>query len=289
MSDGHPSSNQEPLKSPGQYLRSLRHEKNLSIEMVTEATKITGKNIRAIEGSLFEQLPADTFVRGLVTLYGNFLDIDGSKVAAEFLAERKQHATGSRPQNLTMKTIPPSTLAPKKLAEPSHVSSATVALVLLAAIILSFSGFCFYTSWNPFAFLSKQTSTMQASIQRMIAGDKAPETNIDGARTIPETRESTTAHQVIPADKTDDYPYRLSAHFLRDCTATVSIDGQKPIIKKYTSGQVAHWAAQQQLKITFDTSKAATLSLNNAPLSFPNAKNDRPPSLLLPDDVFDHQ
>lgn len=283
MSDRHPSSEQKET-SPGQYLRRLRREKDLSVEVVAEATKISLKNIRAIEQSTFEQLPADTFVRGLVTLYGNFLGIDGGKIAADFLAERKKHSTGSRPQSLAMKTIPPSTLAPKKLAEPSHVSSATVALLLFAAIILSFTGFCLYTSWNPFAFLSKQTSSMQVSIQKMLGGDKAQES------TPGNTQPSGPATEELPAAiEQAEYPYRLTAHFIRDCTATVAIDNENPIKKKYTSGQVAHWKAKQQLKISFDTPESATLTLNNAPLSFPVPEDNQPPSLLLPDDVLDHQ
>ncbi|HHL32856.1 MAG TPA: helix-turn-helix domain-containing protein [Desulfobulbaceae bacterium] len=304
MSDKHPSPERNMEVSPGHYLLKLRREKQLSVEEVSEATKISIKNIRAIEQASFDLLPADTFVRGLVTLYGNYLGIDGRKIAAELLAERKKHSTGSRPQNLAMKTIPPSTLAPKKLAEPSHISSATVALLLFAAIVISFTGFCLYTSWNPFAFLSKQTSSMQVSIQKMFGGDEAQQQQTAGQNTPTNTDtgggEDTisggspqagvrTESDIFSADEQAEYPYRLTAHFIEDCTVTVSVDGTEPIKKRYTSGQTEHWQARQELKITFDTPKSATLSLNDAPLSFPISEDGRPPSLLLPDDVFDHQ
>ena len=304
MSDKHPSPERNMEISPGRYLLKLRRDKKLSVEEVSEATKISIKNIRAIEQASFDQLPADTFVRGLVTLYGNYLGINGSKIAAELLAERKKHSTGSRPQNLAMKTIPPSTLAPKKLAEPSHISSATVALLLFAAIVLSFTGFCLYTSWNPFSFLSKQTSSMQVSIQKMFGGDDSQQQQTEGKNTPTNTgtggREdmisdgsqqsgTMTGSDAAATKEQAEYPYRLTAHFIEDCTVTVSVDGEEPVKKRYTSGQAAHWEARQQLKITFDTPKSATLSLNDAPLSFPTSENDRPPALLLPDDVFDHQ
>ncbi|HHB77290.1 MAG TPA: helix-turn-helix domain-containing protein [Desulfobulbus sp.] len=304
MSDKHPSPERDTEITPGRYLRKLRKDKGVSVEEVSEATKISIKNIRAIEQSSFDQLPADTFVRGLVTLYGNYLGIDGGKIAAELLAERKKHATGSRPQNLAMKTIPPSTLAPKTLAEPSHISSATVALLLFAAIVLSFTGFCLYTSWNPFSFLSKQTSSMQVSIQKMFGGHEAQQQQTEGQNTPTNTdtdgqKDITsgaspqsgvrTGNEVSSTDGQAEYPYRLTAHFIEDCTVTVSVDDKEPVRKRYTSGQTAHWQARQQLKITFDTPKSATLSLNDAPLSFPVSEAGRPPSLLLPDDVFDHQ
>ncbi len=304
MSDKHPSSEHDTEITPGRYLRKLRKDKGVSVEEVSGATKISIKNIRAIEQSSFDQLPADTFVRGQVTLYGNYLGIDGGKIAAEFLAERKKHGTGSRPQNLAMKTIPPSTLAPKTLAEPSHISSATVALLLFGAIVLSFTGFCLYTSWNPFAFLSKQTSSMQVSIQKMFGGHEAQPQQADGQNTPTNTnpggrgdaasgaspQSGTRAENNLSStERQAEYPYRLTAHFIDDCTVTVSVDDKEAVRKRYTSGQTAHWQARQQLKITFDTLKAATLSLNDAPLSFPVSEDGRPPSLLLPDDVFDHQ
>ena len=305
MSDKHPSSEHDTEITPGRYLRKLRKDKGISVEEVSEATKISIKNIRAIEQSSFDQLPADTFVRGLVTLYGNYLGIDGGKIAAELLAERKKHGTGSRSQNLAMKTIPPSTLAPKTLAEPSHISSATLALLLFAAIVLSFTSFCLYTSWNPFSFLSKQTSNMQVSIQKMFRGHEEQPQQTDGQNTqtnintdgrgdatsgaTPPQSGARAENDLSSTDGQAEYPYRLTAHFIEDCTVTVSVDDKEPVKKRYTSGQAAHWQARQQLKITFDTPKAATLSLNDAPLSFPVSEAGRPPSLLLPDDVFDHQ
>ena len=286
--------------APGQQLRQLRKEKDISVEVVAEATKISIKNIRAIEESAFEKLPANTFVRGLVTLYGNFLGMDGRKIAAEFLAERKKIDPGTRKNNLTTKKISSSSLSPKKLAEPSHISSATVALLLLMVIVLSFTGFCLYTSWNPFAFLSRQTDNMQASIQRIFTGDKQPKT--DKNASIPlkkqekhsqttsgeEQKTPVTADQEARADAAESkVAYRLSAHFIHDSGVVVTLDDQEPIRKKYSAGEVVNWNATRRLKVVFDVPKAATLILNNGPLAFPTAQNRQPPTLQLPDDLLD--
>jgi cytoskeletal protein RodZ len=90
MQDKSFSQEQDTQATPGGYLRRVRRERSLSIEEVSEATKISKKNIRAIETAAFEQLPADTFVRGLVTIYGNHLGLDGGKIAADFLQARKK-------------------------------------------------------------------------------------------------------------------------------------------------------------------------------------------------------
>ena len=133
----------------GIRLQLLRDQKGLSIQEVSEETHISSSNLKAIEGENYDQLPADTFIRGLITIYGNFLGIDGAEAARIFLRERDQ----SQPRR---KRHRPGgvghSLSPKKLAEPSHVSSATIASILLLLIVVSFTAFCLYTGWNPFAY-----------------------------------------------------------------------------------------------------------------------------------------
>ncbi len=167
---------EERATTAGKGLQQLRIEKNISIEDVADETKISTNNIRAIEEEEYEKLPADTFVRGLVTLYGNFLGTDGTKIAAQFLAERGSGSSGFIRREKIITDNHASSLSAKKLAEPSHISSATIALILLAVITLSFTAFCLYTSWNPFASLSRQTENMQLSIQGIFGGDEQQET-----------------------------------------------------------------------------------------------------------------
>lgn len=134
-------------------LQLLREQKGLSIQEVSEETNISCSNLKAIEGENYDQLPADTFIRGLITIYGNFLGIDGAEAARIFFQERDQ----SQPWGKKNRPGGPGhSLSPKKLAEPSHVSSATIASILLLLIVVSFTAFCLYTGWNPFAyFLNK--------------------------------------------------------------------------------------------------------------------------------------
>jgi len=285
------SPEQDAQATPGSYLRRVRRERNLSVEEVSEATRISVKNIRAIETAAFEELPADTFVRGLVTIYGNFLDLDGGKIAADFLQARKKLSAGGRPQNLTLKKVPPSTLAPKKLAEPAHISSATLALALLFLILVSFTGFCLYTSWNPLAFLTNQTDTMQASIQKIFAGlvneteppqqEQAPQQEQTQAQAEPDDLAVRAKEQNKPAD------YTVNVHFLKNGTMTFSVDGQEPVRREFKSGEIIQLQAAKEMKLVFSQPGAATLTLNGKPLSFPAAGNGSLPTLLIPDDLLD--
>ena len=287
----HPS-DQEPQVTPGGFLRKARLEQHLTIDEVADATKISGKNIRAIESASFAQLPADTFVRGLVTIYGNFLGLDGARIAKEFLQARQKDSAGGRPQNLTLKKVPPSTLAPKKLAEPAHISSATLALTLLFVILVSFTGFCLYTSWNPLAFLTKQSDNMQASIQKIFAGlTDTPETPRQDQASQQEQRQHEEKATELPVDNIKDgnkqASYQLNIHFLKNGTVTFSIDSKNQVSRAFKSGEIIRLQAAKEMKLEFSQPEAATLTLNGKPLSFPAADNGSLPTLLIPNDLPD--
>jgi cytoskeletal protein RodZ len=165
----------------GLRLKILRTSREFSIDHVSEITHISRSNIRAIEEEMFENLPADTFVRGLVSIYGDFLGIDGAAAAKEFIEERdRQLPRGRRNRYGSGRS-----LRPKKLAEPSHVSSATVASILLIFIVASFSAFCVYSGWNPFSYFLEQKEQAPAPLSEVIeqqSGTPAPSTTGTGGR-----------------------------------------------------------------------------------------------------------
>ena len=192
----------------GVRLQILREHKGLSIQEVSEETHISSSNLKAIEGDNYEQLPADTFIRGLVAIYGNFLGVDGAEAARSFLRERDQSQPGrkkNRPGRVGQ------SLSPKRLAEPSHVSSAAIATCLLLLIVVSFAAFCLYTGWSPFTyFLDKGTQPSTPPLTGTVtpgSGNKTTNTAV-----FPKTQpaETTTRKQdsraVTATNTTDALP-----------------------------------------------------------------------------------
>ena len=157
------------FENTGNYLRTLRLGKGLSTKDVTEATRISETNIKAIEDQDYSSLPADTFTRGLLNIYATFLGVDAEAVIEKFLEER------SRSSSTRKRTKPKKTskiLAPKRLAEPTHVSSMTMAAILLVVIIVSFAGYCVYTSWNPFSSFMKEKDDIQSVMKNVFPQEK---------------------------------------------------------------------------------------------------------------------
>jgi len=246
---------EKPYLSPseqhvvGLQLQKLRQEKTLTLEEVTQATKVSLANLRAIESMTYGKLPADTFTRGQITLYGNFLGIDGRQIADQFFLERDG---GKKIGPYLKRNLASHSLTPKQLAEPAHISSAAIAGILLLLIVLSFTGFCLYTSWNPFAFLTSQTINLSSSVIN-------------------------TFH---PANPATGHPENLkildlTAHFLKDSQITISLDNKESFQKVYVRGTNAHWKAEKQIQLEFSQPDSAELQLNSMSLPFPQGDKGR--------------
>jgi len=144
----------------GAMLRELRQEKGISIRDTSKETNISTSNLVAIEHENYADLPANTFIRGQVAIYANFLGIDGAGTAAKFIIERERHQ-----QLNAQKSGRGSSMSAKKLAEPAHISALTLAFLIFLLISLFIAGFCLYTGWNPLAFFlhREQAPTAQLS------------------------------------------------------------------------------------------------------------------------------
>jgi cytoskeletal protein RodZ len=152
----HAAGGKQEHSSVSQLLRQLRKEKGLSLQDIAGETNISVSNLVSIENEAYEDLPADTFIRGQIAIYGNLLGIDGPDVARQFLAERHKHQQKMGRPGLSGRDQ--GSMSANKLSEPSYLSSATVAAFLLALILLTVAAFSLFTGWNPFAYLTRHES-----------------------------------------------------------------------------------------------------------------------------------
>ncbi len=79
-------------ESLGEFLRSERERRGLSIEQVASATKISQRVLYALESDHYSDLPALPFVRGFVKNYAKFIGLDGNQVLSRYRAFLEQHS-----------------------------------------------------------------------------------------------------------------------------------------------------------------------------------------------------
>lgn len=75
------------MKITGELLKAERLKKDLSIQDVAYALKLSVRIITAIESGNTEDLPAKTFVRGFVKSYADYLKVDSDAVLKQFSEE----------------------------------------------------------------------------------------------------------------------------------------------------------------------------------------------------------
>lgn len=68
----------------GHSLRSARERQELGYPEIELATKIRAKYIRALEEEDFDALPGDTYARGFLRTYADFLGLDGEIYVDEY-------------------------------------------------------------------------------------------------------------------------------------------------------------------------------------------------------------
>jgi Helix-turn-helix domain len=68
----------------GNSLREARLRQGLEFPEIEQATKIRGKYLRALEEEQFEVLPAQTYVKGFLRSYADYLGLDGLLYVDEY-------------------------------------------------------------------------------------------------------------------------------------------------------------------------------------------------------------
>jgi hypothetical protein len=68
----------------GNSLREARLRQHLDFPEIEQATKIRGKYLRALEDEQFEVLPAQTYVKGFLRSYAEYLGLDGQLYVDEY-------------------------------------------------------------------------------------------------------------------------------------------------------------------------------------------------------------
>jgi cytoskeleton protein RodZ len=68
----------------GNSLREARVRRGVDFAQAELATKIRGKYLRALEDEQFEMLPAETYVKGFLRTYAEYLGLDGQLYVDEY-------------------------------------------------------------------------------------------------------------------------------------------------------------------------------------------------------------
>jgi cytoskeleton protein RodZ len=107
----------------GNSLREARLRQSLDFGSVEAGTKIRSKYIQALEAERFDVLPGETYVKGFLRTYAEFLGLDGQLYVDEF---NSRFASTEEP---------PATSSPSRQRREHRVGDSNLVVVALAAIV----------------------------------------------------------------------------------------------------------------------------------------------------------
>ena len=78
------------MRTVGEILKNARLEKKLTLEEVTEQTKIRKEYLLALEESCYQDLPAAAYIQGFIRNYSQFLGLKTQPLLAIFRRDYKE-------------------------------------------------------------------------------------------------------------------------------------------------------------------------------------------------------
>ena len=134
--------------SIGKYLSAIREKKNLTLENISEHTKIKVRLLKNVESDLFDELGGIGYAKAMILTYARALDISDDEIH-----DLLQNQFNDKPHYVFKIT----TTQPKKYLIPTKIFS--VMLLIIVIIFLSYLVISLYKdgilTWPPF----KKTDT----------------------------------------------------------------------------------------------------------------------------------
>ncbi len=119
------------MESPGKFLRRERETRSISLEEISNFTKIKEHHLKAIEEDRYEVLPPALYVKGFLTGYARYLALDPRNIVLQY-------------EKYLKSLIPPEPVVLEPEAPPKKKVRQWFLLSLAFAVILSTTFFILY-------------------------------------------------------------------------------------------------------------------------------------------------
>jgi cytoskeletal protein RodZ len=118
-------------KTVGEILRSAREARKLSVEQVNKETKISKETVRALEQDDFGSFPSETYLKGFVRTYAEFLELDGNRLWTMIGTRSSAQGAGPGPAWETE-----GGLREERLGPPPWIRRVVLPVLVVAVVVL---------------------------------------------------------------------------------------------------------------------------------------------------------
>ena len=182
----------------GDRLRREREMRGITLNEITESTKISRRHLEALEGEHFEQLPGGVFNKGFVRAYARFLGIDEDQAVADYSAASNEQPEPEDKFPLEIHEEPKRELNPRRSRVPL-----VFALAVLVGVLVGY-GFWMKSRPRNSAAVATQSTPAPVAVSEPKAQTPAPQpetsSSAEPAKTATESAPSKPAAKPVPQE-----------------------------------------------------------------------------------------
>jgi cytoskeletal protein RodZ len=234
--------------SVGNQLRAARESKGLSIDKLSERTRVQPRALAAIELDDLSVIPPRPFGRGFVHAYAAEVGLDADRVVREYFAQFPPSQEPPPP--------PPSLLR----SEPEQFFELSPQWTGLAAAV----GILLLVVAAAFVLGRRGDARTEPNAVGTSGGTRSSPAAAADARANPAPAAAAPAEPAANAAKPQPQPKSLTLAFTvsRPCWVTASVDGQRTIYRLVEAGQHETLTAEREIQIRFGDAEAVSWTIN---------------------------
>ncbi len=153
----------------GDRLRREREMRGITLDEITESTKISRRHLDALEGEHFDQLPGGVFNKGFVRAYARFLGIDEDQAVADYSTASNEQPEPENKFPLEVHEEPDRDLNPRRSSLPL-----VFAIAALIGVLVGYGFWIKSKPHNPEAVENTHQSAPASSVNAPQANVPAP-------------------------------------------------------------------------------------------------------------------
>jgi cytoskeletal protein RodZ len=243
----------------GEELRRERLVREVSLESIAAATKISTRHLQALERGDVSKLPAPVFTRGFIRAYAIYLGLNPEEMINAYLSDVGAPLPASRKPEVA--TPSPRLRGPGRIGGALVLAAVVVGLLLVA-----------YFHRRP-VVQPRRTAAPEAPatppnvVMMPPSASPAPSTSttlsvaVPGAPAALETGPAAAVPPLGPATALN-----LSLSFVGDCWVRVFADDQFQFSGLLHAGDTRRFSAGRELRLTVGDASAVRVSINGHPV-----------------------
>ena len=149
------------MGSFGERMRREREMRGIKLEEITESTKISRRNLLALEEEHFDRLPGGIFNKGFVRAYARFLGLDEEQAVQDFLTASAEY---DQPAALQPPAPPTTVIKLPVIRSEAAEKRKDLVWALAALLVLAVGGIgWYYLNYGKLPAMSGPSSARAAS------------------------------------------------------------------------------------------------------------------------------